>query len=192
VKRREARLHRTFITLSLFAALFTLGCSSDEDRGGPDVDIDQVLGTINAFDGVNISTLDLEAIVTAGREAIPLLVNLLRQDDRTKRWAALLALSAIGHERNAAGFVLPHLKSALGDSDISIRVTAAELVLSFGDRTGIPVLIDAVDSDEILQPAEPPTSVCTQAIRVLGHYTGQTFTEEADWQEWWEAKTGPP
>jgi HEAT repeat protein len=147
---------------------------------------------INGFDGANISSLDLDAIASACADAIPVLEELLAQGDRAARWAALVALAAVGHECNAAGAVLPHLKTALNDlvkdPDISMRVTAAELVTSFGDKAGIPVLIDAVDSDvPNLRPAEPPTSVCTQAISVLGHYLGQTFIEEADWQAWWDA-----
>ena len=187
MKTDEAWLLRAFVVVSVFTALWASGCSSDEDGDRAGFDPDQVLAVINDFDGANIPTLDLEAIVAAGPEAIPVLVNLLGQDDRSTRWAALLALAALGHQRSVAGSVLPHLKSTLTDPDISLKVTAAELVTSFGDKTGIPVLIDAVDSDETLQPAEPPTSVCTQAIRVLGHYTGQTFTEEADWQAWWDA-----
>lgn len=177
MKRGEARLVRSFIAMSVLAALWTSGCT----------DTARVQAVLDDFDGANVSTLDLEAIVAEGPDVIPFLADLLAQGDRSTRWATLLALAAMGHHHNAAGEVLPHLKTALNDPDTSVRVTAAELVASLGDKAGLPVLIDAVDSDEILRPAEPPTPVCTQVIRVLGHYTGQTFTEEADWWVWWDA-----
>jgi len=177
IKRGEARLVRSFIAVSVLAALWTSGC----------IDTRQVQAVLDDFDGANVSSLDLEAIVAEGPDVIPFLAGILGQGDRSTRWAALLALAALGHHHNSAGVVLPHLKTALSDPDTSVRVTAAELVASLGDKAGLPVLIDAVDSDEILRPAEPPTPVCTQVIRVLGHYTGQTFTEEADWRAWWDA-----
>ena len=190
-KWRQTRLLRDLVLLSVLALFWTWGCSSEEAPvSAPPVDTEQIRAVVSGFDGASIPTLDLEAIVKAGSGAVPVLADLLGQGDRATRWAALLGLAALGHERNAAGAVLPHLKSALSDSDISVRVTAAELLASFGDPAGLPVLIDAVDSDEILRPAEPPTSVCTQAVRVLGHYTGQVFTEEADWRTWWDANQG--
>jgi hypothetical protein len=176
-RRGEAQFVRFFIAMSVLAALWTSGCT----------DTARVQAVLDDFDGANISTLDLEAIVAEGPAVIPFLADVFGQGDRSTRWAALLALAAMGHHHNAAGEVLPHLKTALSDPDTSVRVTAAELVASLGDKAGLPVLIDAVDSDEILRPAEPPTPVCTQVIRVLDHYTGQTFTEEADWWVWWDA-----
>ena len=187
MKSREGWLLPVLIAVSLLATLWASGCSSEDDDTTT-IDPGQIRAAINGFDGANISSLDLDAIVAACAVAIPVLEELLAQGDRAARWAALVALGAVGRQCNAAEAVLPHLKSALGDPDISMRVTAAELVTSFGDKAGIPVLIDAVDSDvENLRPAEPPTSVSTQAIRVLGHYTGQPFTEEAEWQAWWDA-----
>jgi HEAT repeat protein len=186
MKRREGWLLPVLIAVSLLAALWASGCSSDDDSTA--ISPAQIRAAINGFDGANISSLDLDTIVAACKAALPVLEELLAQGDRAARWAALVALAAIGHQCNAAEAVLPDLKSALSDPDISMRVTAAELVTSFGDKAGIPVLIDAVDSDvENLRPAEPPTPVSTQAIRVLGHYTGQAFTQEADWQAWWDA-----
>lgn len=195
MKRGEGWLLPVLITGSLLAILWVSGCSSDDDEG-TSISPAQIRAAIDGFDGANISSLDLDTIVAGCGIAIPILEELLAQGDRAARWAALVALSAVGHECNRADAVLPLLKSVLSDldisDDISMRVTAAELVTSLGDKAGIPVLINAVDSDvENLRPAEPPTSVCTQALSVLGHYLGhltdQEYTEEAGWQGWWEA-----
>jgi len=188
MKRINGWLLPVLIAVSLLAALWASGCSSDDDESTA-ISPEQIRAAVNGFDGANISSLDLGAIVPACASAIPVLEELLAQGDRAARWAALVALAAVGRQCNKADAVLPHLKDALNDpDDISMRVTAAELVTSFGDKAGIPVLIDAVDSDvRNLRPAEPPTSVCNQAITVLGHYTGQEHTREAEWQAWWDA-----
>jgi hypothetical protein len=190
MKRREGWILPVLIAVSLLTALWVSGCSSEDDDITT-VDPEQIRAAINGFDGANISSLDLDPIVAACQAALPVLLERLTQGDRAARWAAIVALSAVGHQCNAGEAVLPHLKPALDDPDISMRVTAAELVTSFGDKAGIPVLIDAVDSDVgNLRPAEPPTSVCTQALSILGHYlghlTGQEYTQEGEWQDWWD------
>jgi len=187
MKRGRGWLLPVLIGMTLLAGHWVSGCSSDDEES-PAISPAQIRAAVDAFDGANISSLDLDTIVGGCASAIPVLEELLAQGDRAARWAALVALSAVGHECNAAKAVLPLLKTPLSDPDISMKVTAAELVTSFGDKDGIPVLIDAVDSAlPNLRPAEPPTSVCTQAISVLRHYTGQVFTEETQWQDWWEA-----
>ena len=191
MKRGKGRLVLAPIALSLLAALWVVTCSSDEEES-PTISPAQIRAAVNGFDGANISSLDLDTIVAGCASAIPVLEELLLQGDRAARWAALVALSATGHECNKAEAVMPLLKTALTDPDISMRVTAAELVTSFGDKAGIPVLIHAVDSAvQNLRPAEPPTSVCTQALSVLGHYLGhltdQEYNEKVGWQGWWDA-----
>ena len=184
-------LVHALIAVSLLATLWVVACSSDDGDERTTIGPEQIRALINGFDGANISSLDLVAIVAGCASAIPVLEELLAQGGRAARWAALVALAAVGRQCNKAEVVLPHLKTTLNDPDISMRVTAAELVTSLGDKAGIPVLIDAVDSDvQNLRPAEPPTPVCNQALSVLGHYLGhltdQEYTREAEWQDWWD------
>ena len=57
---------------------------------------------------------------------------MLSSTESSTRWAAVMSFSAIGHELNVPYLILTHLKKACDDGDISVRVTAAELLLSFG------------------------------------------------------------
>lgn len=172
------------IFVLLIAVWLLIGCSSKET-------IENVTETIEAFDGVNIYTLDLKKIVEIGKSAVPVLAEILNSTNKSTRWAAVMSLSAIGHQLDAAYLVLPYLKKACNDEDISVRVTAAELVLSFGDKSGLPVLIADLVSDQIMQPSEPPTPVYTQVMNILMIYTTQSFSKKKDWQAWWEENKEP-
>jgi len=147
---------------------------------------EKVQNVTNSFDGVNLYTLDLDQLIAIGKPAVPTLANMLNDSDASKRYAAVLGLSAIGHETNTD--VLDYLKKALGDSDVNVRVTAAELVMSFGDKEGIPVLIAELENTATLKPSEPVMPINSYASLVLTRYTDQTFAvDKAKWQEWWLA-----
>lgn len=175
------KIDKQFLDILILLIAFTLlaGCPSSET-------VENVTELMEAFDGVNIHTLDLEKIVGIGKPAIPVLAWMLRSTDQSTRWAAVMSLSAMGHELNVPHLVLADLKKACHDEDISVRVTAAELVLSFGDESGLPVLIAALVSDRIMQPSEPPTPVYTQVMSALTTYTTQSFSTKKDWQDWWD------
>lgn len=142
---------------------------------------------INKYDGVHFFTLDLDGITAIGEPAIPVLVEMLENDSADVRWAAVMGLDALGYKLNLSEKVLPHLKKALEDDDANVRVTAAEFVMAFGDKSGIPVMIDALDSDKMLHPSDLPTPIPNQAVFVLRMYTGQEFSflEKEEWQDWW-------
>jgi hypothetical protein len=145
----------------------------------------QVQNVTSSFDGVNLYTLDLDQLIAIGKPAVPTLANMLNDSDASKRYAAVLGLSAIGHKDTSIN-VLSDLKKALGDSDVNVRVTAAELVMSFGDKEGIPVLIAELENTAILKPSEPVMPINSYASLVLTRYTDQTFAvDKAKWQEWW-------
>lgn len=180
MKTKAALLH---ILLILMAFTLSAGCPGQER-------VEEVAGVIEVFDGVNLHTLDMGTIIGIGKPAIPVLAGMLSSTDTSTRWAAVMSLSAIGHECNAGHLILDDLKRACADEDLSIRVTAGELVLSFGDESGLPVLIAALESDQILQPSEPPTPVTTQVMSALMTYTTQSFSTQKEWQIWWDNNKG--
>lgn len=148
---------------------------------------------VNAFDGVNIYTLDLAKIVSLGTPAISVLVDILKDENSTanQRWAAIMGLSVIGHDLNVSDKVLPHLKESLNDEDVNVRVTAATLVMSHGSKDGIPVLIAELENDAMLKPSEPPVPIKSYCAESLVFYTGQNFgVDKTKWQEWWDANKG--
>lgn len=140
-----------------------------------------------AYNGINIYTLNLSALVMIGKPAVPTLARILENESSTsdQRYAALLGLSAIGHNDSSVD-VLGYLKGALDDSDVNVRVTAAELVMSFGDKEGIPVLIAELDNEAILKPSEPVMPINSHCALLLERYTTQNFgIDKAQWESWW-------
>ena len=142
---------------------------------------------INKYDGIHPFTFDLDGIIAIGEPAIPVLAEMLENDSADVRWAAVIGLGALGYELNLSEKVLPHLKKALEDDDVNVRVRSAEFVMAFGDKSGIPVMIDALDSDNMVHPTDLPTPIPNQVVFVLGMYTGQEFSvlEKEEWQDWW-------
>lgn len=141
------------------------------------------------YDGVNINTLNLSALVMVGKSAVPTLARILADVNSTadQRYSALLGLSAIGHNDSSVN-VLSYLKGALDDTDVNVRVTAAELVMSFGDKDGIPVLIAELGNEAILKPSEPVMPIKSYCAIILERYTTQTLgVDKAQWESWWNA-----
>lgn len=143
-----------------------------------------VEATIAKFDGVNLYTLDYDGIMEIGEAAIPVLADLAENGDKAERFAAISFLSALGHQLDAKKDVLEHIKKAFEDEDISIRVTAAELALSFEDEPGYEVLIDSLGNNEMMIPSEPPTTIHQNSLEALKYYSGEDFEEIHEWKNW--------
>lgn len=106
------------------------------------------------------------------------------------RWAVVYVLA------NATGTV-PSLAPFLSDDDITIRLLASIGAIGQGDRTGFPVLIEALAHDEKLAGFEPPMSAWATASMALARHTGLTLGPALDadpadrraslerWQAWW-------
>ena len=147
----------------------------------------KVDSAVNGFDGINLNTLDLDKLIALGKSAVPTLTNLLNSTNASTRYAAVLGLGAIGHN-DASANVLTSLKKVLTDSDINVKIASAELVMSFGDKEGIPVLIETLNSTEILKATEPAMPANSYSSLILTRYTDQIFAvDKAKWQEWWLA-----
>lgn len=125
---------------------------------------------------------------------IPLTLSQLKavaaEGNLTERWAAVSALAALGRnsEEERKKVIVGYLKEVFDDPDASVRVTAAQHVISFGDPSGIPVLIRALSSSEAKFPAEPPTGIKDYSTLLLEDYTGLDFGfDEEAWLMWWNA-----
>jgi len=166
--------------------LFLNTCSSDLPRFVDPKIKEQVNTCLDAFDGTNFNSLDLDRMVQIGTDAIEILREKIESPQESTRWAAVMALAAIGHQLGERDQVLPYIQKAMEDASISVRVTAAEVITSFGDKRGILVLIDALDSDQVLRPSEPTTPIATQVLSILKVYIGKDFQMESKWRAWWE------
>jgi len=116
--------------------------------------------------------------------------------DPETRFAAVYALGlAVDQDSLAA------LRPVLDDPEVSLRTIAAGALIGLGEPGSLPVLIEAMDSDEMLPFSDPPLPIWTFADSVLAHYTGIDFgiaagaedqhqASAAAWRDWWEQNGG--
>ena len=78
------------------------------------------------------------------------------------------------------------LKNGLTDSDATIKVQVAQLILVWGEKDAVTILIDALDKNEAMVPSEPPTTLNFYSHMVLAGHTSVDFGyDKAKWQSWW-------
>lgn len=156
---------------------------------------------VGSFDEANENTFDnVGRISRLGPAAISDVLPLLEEENVYSQWAALEVLSATLPKANAEqkGNAKEALLPLLESKTASTRVLAAYLLLYYGDKNAIPVLIDSLDETERLVASEPPAPVCIIANEGLERYTGKEFgfscgfgTQDAagakKWKDWWNA-----
>ena len=122
-------------------------------------------------------------------------IERLRASDPNLRYAAVYGLALTADDADSIAALVPILTS----SDISERMLAAGSLISRGEKSAFPILIDALDSDDPLAFRDPPQRAWQFARFVLIQYTEEdmgllgplTFsTEQAaaakpTWETWW-------
>lgn len=124
-------------------------------------------------------------------EAIPL----VSAPEPSVRFAAVYALSLTADTASSRRALGPVLES----SDVSERLLAAEALLRGGDKSALPVVIDALGSDHSMELWEPPMPVWRFARLMLLGATGldfglqsaetldQAIVAKGAWEQWWNA-----
>ncbi len=166
----------------LLIVIFNFGCKRIK-QGEESCDIDKL---INDYDGINIYTLDLRKIIECDIYVVPKLSTYADDPSRNKRYAAIMGLSAIAKEYDMKETAVSVLKQKLKDQDISIKIIASSLLLSFGEKDGFDILIDNIDSEEMLRPSEPPMPISQKCLDTLRIYTGKDFSEKSEWSLWYK------
>ncbi len=178
------------LLIVLILALYVVFFRLDLFKGKVDeATMNKTTEIITEFDGINIYTLSLDEITALGEPGICALVEIYKNESSNadQRWAAIIGISAIGHDLDLSNKVLPYLKDGLDDADVNVRVTSASVVLSHGSTDGIPILIADVDNDSILKPSEPPMPIMSYCAETLTIYTGQDYgIDKEAWQSWWD------
>ena len=123
------------------------------------------------------------------------LTSLLSSEQWPERFAAIYFLGLVIDESNAAILV-----KSLGDKDERLRVMAAGSLIGLGEKRSIPVLIDAISSEELMPFSRPSTPLALLSADALPHFTEGDFElleskdsvslgEAADkWKQWWKSK----
>jgi|GEM_PF-5297018 len=194
-----------FIIVLLIASLILSGCIEGDipkelPLGGSSGDAKDTDALIDDFEMDDYDSMDnLDDIIAKGEAAIPPLKEELKSEDPDRRWGATYAIGGIGFELDPdeRDKVIPALKDGFDDEDPRLRQLSAGLAASFGDKSGLPILIEYLDDEELTFYAEPPEPYYVYSITVLRHYTGQDFgydmeasaEENAEaigkWWGWW-------
>ena len=146
-------------------------------------------GAISEYDFSMREYETVDKIKALGLEGVPYLCEIVRENGNEEaRFIAYVSLSGLGLENNAnQSTVLPCLREGLNDTDDSLRAQAAQLLLNFGEKDGLAVLIEYLDDSSPLIPSEPPMNINEWASLVLADYTDADFgMDREEWQAWWD------
>jgi|GEM_PF-1959420 len=164
-------------------------------------EIKQTVESITSkIDSQNPASLDaVENLVSLGPEAIDVLISKLKEENINSKWASLYALSRIGfgQKKNIRQKIIDEISPEFSSSSPSIKTMAAGITTIFGNKEGIPILIESLKFKELLLYSEPPELICQYAYDTLAHYTGQSFGAKCGWlnfdpssqsgfEDWWE------
>jgi len=141
-----------------------------------------------------------DELLGLGKSAIPVYLELLRENDTFGRWCALYALSNVAYDLNASERreITDELTPLFTQNPTSIRMMAGAVATELGDKRGIPVLIGCLNETARFRDSEPPAPICYYANDFLVRFTdvdfgyscnyeGYNATAQAQWRAWWEA-----
>ncbi len=138
----------------------------------------------------------IDALVGLGADAVPALLDNLRHAHPLRRWACATALGRIADPSALHG-----LHAALDDPHGAVRLAAAVSLLQLRDARGVPVLLEALHSEEVML-GRPPRLAREYAHIALRHFTGKEFGFDSNaaprvrraaaqrWRSWWDAAGG--
>ncbi len=146
-------------------------------------------GSQNQLSGENRG---LDEKILKNSEQISTLLELLQSQHEFTRWVAITALSEY-HDP----ILFPQFIKALKDSSVSVRLAAAQALVSMNCFTGVSTLIQLLTEEEMVL-GYPPMRTNKIARKVLEGFSGKNFgsLEYTDfagkkrmmdqWADWWK------
>lgn len=132
----------------------------------------------------------IEKIKTAEQQGIFIVRELINSKNKKDRYLGYVSISGLilqNPQRKAE--LLPVLEKGLNDSDASIRVQTAQVLLNLGEKQGFPVLINELNSEKTMIPSEPIMTISDYSHLILVEYTGVDYEKDGQrWQNWWNEK----
>jgi hypothetical protein len=188
-------IRRTAPLLVAVAVLAACGGSgSGDDDQLVDADQPSPLGTVTAETAVDaVESFDpaaeepvalLDQVILAGGDFVPDLAPVLQDEDAdpNSRWAALYLIALLTDTDEEIAVLEPMLE----DDDEIFRVMAAGSLAGLGVTDSLPILIEGLSSEAELPYSEPPRPLSAYARATLENYTGESFEDAADWEDWWD------
>jgi len=122
-----------------------------------------IMATIAKVDLSNPRSLAaVNDLLELDSSAVPALLDLLKSPDDLNRWAGIYALYLLAQPED-----IPAIAKFLDEPNLSIRARVAATLLMLGDTRGIPVLEEALLSDQVLVFSHPLMLLSEYARLVL-------------------------
>jgi len=170
---------KLFLLMLIFSLILLQACQSNQENGPipsngetspteSDAGDDTTTGStveaiITSIDPANPESLDAaEELVALGHEAVPELVAMLDSPLLVTRWAAVYAITRLAQTED-----IPQIARGLEDPNLSNRAGIAATLLWLGDDRGLPILEEALLSEEMMIFSHPPERVSDYARYVL-------------------------
>jgi hypothetical protein len=179
------------VTLLAIAGAVVAACGGSEqgtdDQPSPagTVSAETAVDAVESFDPAEEDPVArLNEVVLAGGDFVPDLAPVFENEDAdpNSRWAALYLIALLTDTDADIAVLTPVLE----DEDEIFRVMAAGSLAGLGVTESLPVLIEGLSSDAELPFSEPPRPLSAHARSTLEHYTGESFEDAADWEDWWD------
>jgi hypothetical protein len=185
----------TPLLISFLALAVACGGSGDDDSVDNSVDdqplpagtvtAETAVAAVNEFDpAAENPVLRLNQVVQAGGDFVSDLAPMLEDTraDPNQRWAALYLVALMTDTEEEIAVLTPVLQ----DDDEIFRVMAAGSLAGLGVTESLPVLIEGLSSEADLPFSEPPRPLGDYARATLENYTGESFEDAGDWEDWWD------
>lgn len=179
------RIVATLVLLAASACGGGAGSSGSADEAIAEFDAARAEPSLHAL---------YDAIRADSAEARAAALEHLADDDRDVRWASAFALSLTA----ARGESLDALRPLLRSRDLDERLLAAGALAFNGEKAGLPPLIEAITSTELLRFEDPPRpgwhfarstliQLTDEDLGLLARAGGRWDAEatQARWKAWW-------
>lgn len=171
------------ILVFIIIVTFILLTKKDDTQNVDKTNLEEIF---NSFDAENPVTFNrAEELIDLGKDQIPALLKKLKEKDIYTKWASLYALSRLGYDsdQETKNQIINGVKAEINNEAESIKIMSAGILVIFGDKEGIPILIEGLKTKEQLLLTEPPLLICQYSKDTLEYYLQETFGNECNWEE---------
>lgn len=185
------------VSAAILAAVFLIWWFTKEEKAPEPVITktpeeimkEEVVESIESYDFSKRDFELIEQIKTLENKEIPIVAELIQSKDKKQRYLGYVSFSGLILENpELKQNSLPALKKGLKDSDASIRVQVAQLLLNLKDKDGFPVLLNSLNSEEMMVPSEPVMTISDYSYLMLLEYTDVDYVKDMEkWQNWWQS-----
>lgn len=155
-----------------------------------------VAETVGSFDPDDpMSFSEIQKIIDLGEGAIDPLLDRVYSNSVIDQWTAIVGLSALRRDMDQQEGVAQVIRNMYESEYPTIRLYAAASNAEYGDLSGVPVLLEGLESDEVMSYMKPPTPCAVFANQVLMRISEEDFGFDQDkqeaitkWKRWWTVK----